>query len=99
MRIPLTSGRLLLTATLAASAVVSRLVTAQGPGRSSDSTTASTMPRTADGRPDLNGTWVPPGPGRGAQLKLPDGSICVTNCADLLPGGAAAGRDGAAPPG
>ena len=99
MRIPLTSSRLLLTATLAASAVVSHVVTAQGPGRPSDSAIASTTPRMTDGRPDLNGTWGPPGPGRGAQLKLPDGSICVTNCADLLPGGAATGRDGAAPPG
>src|SRR5215467_7123146 len=99
MRIPLTSSRLLLTATLAASAVVSHVVTAQGPGRASESAAASTTPRLPDGRPDLNGTWGPPGPGRGAQLKLPDGSICVTNCADLLPGGAATGRDGAAPPG
>jgi len=57
----------------------------------------SSTPRLADGRPDLNGTWGPPGPGRGAQVKLPDGSICVTNCADLLPAGAApaaAGRGG-----
>src|SRR5215468_9341052 len=55
----------------------------------------SSTPRLADGRPDLNGTWGPPGRGRGAQVKLPDGSICVTNCADLLPAGgapAAAGR-------
>jgi hypothetical protein len=65
----------------------------------------SSTPRLADGRPDLNGTWGPPGPGRGAQVKLPDGSICVTNCADLLPAGAApaapgrgGGRGAGAPP-
>src|SRR5215831_10023883 len=77
---------LLLMATLAAGCIISYDVSAQ-----------SSTPRLADGRPDLNGTWGPPGPGRGAQVKLPDGSICVTNCADLLPAGAApaaAGRGG-----
>src|SRR5437667_7014498 len=78
---------LLLTATLVVTCVVSSDVTAQ-----------SSTPRLPDGRPDLNGTWIPAGPARGAQLKLPNGSICVTNCADLLPAGAAAGRDGAAGP-
>jgi hypothetical protein len=78
---------LLLTVTLAAACIVSYDITAQ-----------SSTPRLPDGRPDLNGTWGPPGPGRGAQLKLPDGSICVTNCADLLPSGATSptpGRGGA----
>jgi hypothetical protein len=54
--------------------------------------------------PDLNGTWIAAGGGRGGQaLKLPDGSICVTNCADLLPPapaapGRGAGRGAAAAP-
>ena len=96
MRIPLANSCFLLAATLAACYLVSHDVTAQDPGRASESAAASTTPRLPDGRPDLNGTWGPPGPGRGAQLKLPDGSICVTNCADLLPP-AAAGRDGGAP--
>jgi hypothetical protein len=57
---------------------------------------ASSTPRLPDGRPDLNGTWIPAGGGRGGALKLPDGSICVTGCADLLPPApAAAGRGGA----
>ena len=52
-----------------------------------------------DGRPDLNGTWVPEGAGRGQAVKLPDGSVCVTNCAGLLPPApAAAGRGGAGGP-
>jgi hypothetical protein len=60
---------------------------AQSPG--------SSTPRLPDGRPDLNGRdsgrrWS------GRTLKLPDGSICVTGCADLLPPApAAAGRGGA----
>jgi hypothetical protein len=79
MKAPFTSGVLLLTATLAAQT--------QSP--------ASSIPRLPDGRPDLNGTWIPAGGGRGGALKLPDGSICVTNCADLLPPSAApAGRGG-----
>jgi hypothetical protein len=57
---------------------------------------ASSTPRLPDGRPDLNGTWIPAGGGRGGALKLPDGSICVTGCADRLPPApAAAGRGGA----
>jgi hypothetical protein len=56
----------------------------------------SSTPRLPDGHPDLNGTWGPAGPGRGPALKLPDGSICITNCADLLPPAAAPGRGGAA---
>jgi hypothetical protein len=87
IKAPFTSGVLLLTATLAAQT--------QSP--------ASSTPHLPDGRPDLNGTWIPAGGGRGGALKLPDGSICVTNCADLLPPGpAAAGRGatgGAAAPG
>src|SRR5262245_26674495 len=56
----------------------------------------SSTPRLPDGRPDLNGTWIAAGGGRGQAVKLPDGSICVTNCADLLPpGGAPPGRGGA----
>jgi hypothetical protein len=62
-------------------------------------TAQSSTPRLSDGHPDLNGNWTA-GPARGAQLKLPDGSICVTNCADFLPAGAASapaapGRGGA----
>jgi hypothetical protein len=60
---------------------------------------ASSTPRLPDGRPDLNGNWIAAGVGRGGALKLPDGSICVTGCADLLPPGpAAAGRGGARGP-
>jgi hypothetical protein len=56
----------------------------------------SSTPRLADGHPDLNGTWMAAGGGRGAAVKLPDGSICVTNCAEFLPPApAAAGRGGA----
>ena len=85
MRTPSLSGGLLLAATLAASAVVSHEVTAQ-----------SSTPRLPDSRPDLSGTWIQAGGGRGQALKLPDGSICVTNCADLVPPGpAAVGRGGA----
>jgi hypothetical protein len=87
IKAPFTSGVLLLTATLAAQT--------QSP--------ASSIPRLPDGRPDLNGTWIPAGGGRGGALKLPDGSICVTNCADLLPpsaapAGRAGGRGAAGPP-
>jgi hypothetical protein len=85
---------LLLTATIAASYVVSHDVTAQAPERAAQGPASST-PRLSDGRPDLNGTWIPEGGGRGqAAVKLPNGSICVTNCADLLPPSApaAAGR-------
>ena len=69
--------------------------------------TIAAAQRLPDGRPDLNGTWIPEGGGRGqAIVKLPDGSVCVTNCAGLLPpapaaagrgagGPAAAGRGGA----
>ena len=64
---------------------------------SSDVTAQSSTPRLPDGRPDLNGTWIPAGGARGGALKLPDGSICVTSCADLLPPAPAAtpGRGGA----
>jgi hypothetical protein len=60
---------------------------------------ASSTPRATDGRPDLNGNWIAAGPGRAGALKLPDGSVCVTNCADLIPPAAApaaapAGRGG-----
>jgi hypothetical protein len=75
-----TSSVLILTATLVAQG--------QGP--------ASSTPRLPDGRADLNGTWIPVGVGRGGALKLPDGSICVTGCADLLPPGPAAAGRGAA---
>jgi hypothetical protein len=89
MKISMMSGGLLLAATLVASYVVSHDVTAQ-----------SSTPRLPNGRPDLNGTWIPEGGGRGqAALKLKDGSVCVTNCADLLPPaapGAGRGRAGGA---
>src|SRR5207244_1958599 len=87
------SGGVLLTATIAVSYVVSPDVTAQAPERTAP-TAASSTPRLPDGRPDLNGTWIPEGGGRGqTTVKLPDGSVCVTNCADLLPpASAAAGR-------
>ena len=99
MKTPLLSGGLLLTATLAVSYAVSHDVTAQAP-RSTAQSAASSTPRLPDGRPDLNGTWIPEGGGRGrTPLKLPDGSVCVTNCADLLPpASAAAGRGGAGGP-
>jgi hypothetical protein len=100
MKIPLLSGGLLLTATIAVSYVVSHDVTAQAPERTAPSGASST-PRLPDGRPDLNGTWIPEGGGRGGQaaVKLSDGSVCVTNCADLLPPApAAAGRGDAAGP-
>ena len=96
MKIPLLSGGLLLVAaTIAVSSVVSHDVTAQAPERTAQGAASST-PRLPDGRPDLNGTWIPEGGGRGGALKLPDGSVCVTGCADLLPPApAAAGRAGA----
>jgi len=98
MKTPLLSGGLLLVA-IAASYVVSPSVTAQTPERSAPNGAAAT-PRLPDGRPDLNGTWIPEGGGRGqTAVKLPDGSVCVTNCADLLPPApAAAGQRGAGAP-
>jgi hypothetical protein len=96
MKNPLIKTGLLIAATFTASSVVFYDVSAQAPERRTESTSSSTTPRLPDGRPDLNGTWMPAGPVRGAQLKLPDGSICVTNCADLLPAG---GTAGAAAPG
>jgi hypothetical protein len=95
MKIPLLSGGLLVGATIAVSYLVSHDVTAQAPDRTAQSAASST-PRLPDGRPDLNGTWIPEG-GRGGQaLKLPDGSVCFTNCAGLLPPApAAAARAGA----
>ena len=98
MKTSLLSGSLLLAATIVVSTIVSPDVTAQAPGRPAP-TAASSTPRLPDGRPDLNGTWIPEAGGRGGQaaLKLPDGSVCVTNCADLLPPApAAAGRGAAA---
>jgi hypothetical protein len=96
----LIKGGLLLAVAFTASYGVFYDVSAQAPVRPTESAASSTTPRLSDGHPDLNGTWVSAGPARGAQLKLPDGSICVTNCADLLPAGtspaaAAAGRGGA----
>jgi hypothetical protein len=76
---------LLLTATLTAVCILSYDVSAQ-----------SSTPRLADGRPDLSGTWIAAGGGRGAGLKLPDGSICVTNCAEFLPPAPAGGGRGGA---
>jgi hypothetical protein len=98
MKISLMSGGLLLTA-IAVSYVLSPDVTAQAPGSEAQRAAPST-PRLPDGRPDLNGTWIPEGSGRGrTPVKLPDGSVCVTNCADLLPPApAAAGRGGAGGP-
>jgi len=100
MKISLLSGGLLLTATIAVSHGASRGVTAQTPESAAQSGASST-PRLPDGRPNLNGTWIPDGGGRGqTALKLPDGSVCVTNCADLLPPApAAAGRGAAGPAG
>jgi len=96
MKNRLLSGGLLLTATIAASYIVSHDLTAQAPERPAQSAASST-PRLPDGRPDLNGTWVPEGGGRGqATVKLPDGSVCVTNCADLVPPAPAAAGRGAA---
>src|SRR5437762_839835 len=62
--------------------------------------TIAAAQRLPDGRPDLNGTWIPEGGGRGqAIVKLPDGSVCVTNCAGLLPpASATAGRANAGGP-
>jgi hypothetical protein len=96
MKIPLSNGGLLLAAMIAVSYIVSHDVTAQAPERTAPSAASST-PRLPDGRPDLNGTWIPEGGGRGGPgaVKLPDGSVCVTNCADLRPPApAAAGRGG-----
>ena len=76
---------LLLTATLAAACIVSSDVAAQ-----------SSTPRLPDGHPDLNGTWIAAGPGRGAAVKLPDGSICVTGCSEFLPPAAGAPARGGA---
>jgi len=100
MKISLLSGGLLLTATIAVSHGASRGVTAQTTESAAQSGASST-PRLPDGRPNLNGTWIPDGGGRGqTALKLPDGSVCVTNCADLLPPApAAAGRGAAGPAG
>ena len=94
MKTRLLSVGFLLTATIAGSYVISRDVIAQAPAG-----TAASTPRLPDGRPDLNGSWTPDG-GAGRQpVKLPDGSICVTNCQDLLPPApAAAGRGGAGGP-
>jgi hypothetical protein len=99
MKTSLLSGGLLLTATIAVSFFVSPDVTAQAPERTAQSAASST-PRLPDGRPDLNGTWIAEGAGRGrTTVKLPDGSVCVTNCADLLPpAAAAAGRGNAGGP-
>ena len=98
MKIPFLSGGLLLTATIAVSYAVSHDVIAQAPERTAPSAASST-PRLPDGKPDLNGTWIPEGGGRGQAVKLPDGSICVTNCAALLPPApAAAGRGGVGGP-
>jgi len=99
MKIQLLSGGWLLAAAIAASYVVSPDLTAQTAERSAQSTASST-PRLPDGRPDLNGTWVAGGGGRGqAAVKLPDGSVCVTNCADLVaPAPATAGRGAAGGP-
>ena len=99
MKTPLLRGGRLLAATIAVSSLVSYGVSAQAPARR-DQGAASSTPRLPDGRPDLNGTWVPEGGGRGGAVKLPDGSICVTNCADLLPPAPpAAARGGAGGPG
>jgi hypothetical protein len=101
MKTPLVSGGLLLTVTIAVSLVISHGVAAQAPERPAPAAASST-PRLPDGRPDLNGTWIPEGGGRGGQavVKLPDGSVCVTNCADLLPPApAAAGRGAPGPAG
>ena len=99
MKNQLLSGGWLLAAAIAASYVVSPDLTAQTAERSAQSTASST-PRLPDGRPDLNGTWVAGGGGRGqAVVKLPDGSVCVTNCADLVaPAPATAGRGAAGGP-
>src|ERR1700680_3411277 len=84
MKIPFLTGGLLLGATIAVGYFVSHDVTAQVPERTAQNATSST-PRLPDGQPDLNGTWIPEG-GRGGQaLKLPDGSVCFTNCAGLFP--------------
>jgi hypothetical protein len=89
MKITLLSGGLLLTAIVAGSYAISRDVTAQTPEGTAQSA-ASSIPRLPDGRPDLNGTWIEGG-GRGQPaVKLPDGSVCVTNCADLRPPASAA---------
>src|SRR5580765_4942813 len=100
MKTSFVSAGLLLTATIAVSYAVSHDVIAQAPERTAQSA-ASPTPRLPDGKPDLNGTWIPEGGGRGqASVKLPDGSVCVTNCADLLPPApAAAGRGVAGPAG
>src|SRR5580765_7079124 len=99
MKTSFVSAGLLLTATIAVSYAVSHDVIAQAPERTAQSA-ASPTPRLPDGKPDLNGTWIPEGGGRGqASVKLPDGSVCVTNCAALLPPApAAAGRGGAGGP-
>ena len=91
MKSPLIKGGLLIAATVMACYAVFSDVSAQTPARPAESAASSTTPRLSDGHPDLNGTWIPVGPARGAQLKLPDGSICVTNCADLLTAGSTPG--------
>jgi hypothetical protein len=98
MKIPLLSGGLLL-ATIVLPCVGSHNVIAQAPAGAAQTDVSST-PRLPDGRPDLNGTWGPEAGRRGGgALKLPDGSICVTNCADLAPPAPAAARGGGAPAG
>jgi hypothetical protein len=98
MKTHLVSGGLLLT-TIAIASVVSHDVTAQTSASAAQGTAAAT-PRLPDGRPDLNGTWIPERNGRGrTPVKLPDGSVCVTNCADFLPPApAVAGRGAPAGP-
>jgi len=87
----------LLSTTIAIGSLVSLDVTAQAPATPQG--TVAATPRLPDGRPDLNGTWIPERNGRGrTPVKLPDGSICVTNCADFLPPAPAAAGRGAAGP-
>jgi hypothetical protein len=94
MKMPLLSGGLLVT-TIAVASVVAP-PSAQAPANGGQDA-AAPAPRLADGHPDLNGTWIPERNGRRSALKLPDGSVCVTNCGEFLPPAAPAARGGAPP--
>jgi hypothetical protein len=90
------SGLLNASLFLAVAVAASQAAVAQAPRETQPGVAAAkVVPRLPDGRPDLNGTWsFEGGLGFLKPQKLPDGSVCVFNCA---PPGAGRGR-GAEPP-